>query len=78
MLKQKIIICALVCFVSCSYAQLVKSYSETIATESTYDGYSTTEYIIEFFLCEDGKYELRLKNLNSTHKCNFSEQKIGF
>ena len=58
MLKQKIIICAFMCLVSCSYAQLVRSYSETIAIEFIDD--FTTECIIEFFLYRDGKYELRL------------------
>ena len=69
MLKQKIIICALICFASCSYAQLVKSYSETIATEFT--DHSTTKYIIEFSLCEDGKYELLLNDTYSSKLWNY-------
>jgi len=69
MLKQKIIICAFVCFVSCSYAQLVKSYSETIATEFI-DGI-TRKIDIEFFLCEDGKYELRLNDTYSGRLLNY-------
>jgi hypothetical protein len=62
MLKQKIMICAFVSIMACSYAQLTKSYSETIAEGSINSGQTTWECEIEFSLCEDGKYELRLNN----------------
>ena len=69
MIKQKILLIILMCIVSYSYAQLTKYYSVTIkkSDENYYGSFRSYSYDIEFFLCKDGNYEMRLdENYAST------------